>query len=233
MGNDRYDLKSEMILKLALAEQLEQDPEVAAFLPEKEQEVPHTFSPEHEQKIKKISRMAKRAEHRSERKKRLLQAAACIVVFFGVSTVTIFSVDAFRIPVLSFFVDVREKATQFRITTRDNFPLTEEFAEYEPTYLPEGFDIERINKTDEAISIMYSNGTSGEWYQIIFKNDPSSISFDTEDATTWETLIDGYKTIVVDKNGDLRVTMYADKTHILLTGTISWEEMKKILESIK
>lgn len=233
MGNDRYDLKSEMILKLALAEQLEQDPEVAAFLPEKEQEVPHTFSPEHEQKIKKISRMAKRAEHRSERKKRLLQAAACIVVFFGVSTVTIFSVDAFRIPVLSFLSDIREKATQYRIITKESSPLTNNFAEYEPMYIPDGFYVETVEDANSRASILYTNDTNDLWYEIHYSHIPFTLSFDSEDAIEQETIINGNRTIVIFENEEFRATMYTTTAHIVLVGSIPWDEAEKILKSIK
>lgn len=233
MGNNRKDLKTEMILRLALAEQLEQDSEILAFLPESEQKDKHIFSPAHEKKMRKIFRMAKRAEHRPVRRKRLQRAAACIVVFLGVSTVTISSVDAVRIPILSFFTDVKEKATQYQIVKREESPLTKAFAEYEPTYVPDGYFVENVIESNESFLIMYIDSENNQWYEFFYNSVPSTVSIDTEDAWTKETELNGNRTIIVEKNGKLRCTMYMDTSQITLIGTISMEEMEKVLISIK
>ena len=233
MGNEMGNMKSEMILRLALAEQMEQDPEILAFLPESEQEVRHVFTAGHEKKMKKIFRTAKRAEQRPVQRKRMVRAAAGIAVFLGISVVTISSVDAFRIPVISFITDVREKATQYRITKNMDGPFTKSFAEFEPTYVPEGFYVNSFSETSDSYTIIYFNEEGNLWYELHYYTAPVTISFDTEKAYSSETEINGNKTIIVEENGEYRATMYRNTSQVILNGTISRSELEKVLESIK
>lgn len=233
MGNNMNDVKSEMILRLALAEQLEQDPDIIAFLPENNQQDKFVFSAAHEKNMKKIFRMARNARNRSVWRKQLLRAAACIFVVFGISTVTVLSVDAFRIPILSFFADVKEKATQYQITKKADNLLTEKFAEHEPSYVPNGFQVEYVNEKEDLFSILYANGANGLWYEVCYSNDQSTLSFDTEEAETQADIINGNQSIIVEKQGKIRITMYMNTAQVLLTGTIPLEEAKKVLQNIK
>lgn len=230
--DDIKGLKSDLLLRYALAEQLEQDPEVRNFLPESELESCHVFSASHEQKMKNIFRIARKAQRRLRHPRRMMQAVACIVAFLCVSTVTISSVDAFRVPVLSFFMDIRDKATQYQLSKRDRY-VTKYFQEHEPSYIPEGFYVDRVNETENFFHILYATGARDQWYEVTYVNEPSTISFDTEESISLETEVNGNKTLVIHKDRELRAAMYMRTSHILLTGTISWEEAEKVLKSMK
>ncbi len=233
MENGAENRKSEMILRLALAEQLEDDPEVLAFLPESELEERHVYSAGHERKMKKIFRMAKRAKRRPKRRKRMLRSAAGIAVLLGISLVTISSVDAFRIPVVSFIADAREKATQYRIAKKTEHPLTKSFAKFEPSYVPEGFYVESVKELKDSFSISYSNSETGLWYDLHYYSVPTTVSLDTEDSQVTETFINGNRTVIVEKNGQRRAAMYTGSSQINLYGTISETDLKHVLKSIK
>lgn len=232
MENNRKD-RTEQLLKWALEEQLARDPEVLAFLPDDGTGEQHEFSPEHERKMKKIFRMARRVERRPQRRRHMMQAAACFAAVLVVSTVTVSSVEAFRLPVLNFFAEIKEKAISYRLEKEEHIYATVNFREYEPTYVAEGFLAESVTEAAGAYTINYTNPADGRWYAVDFRDKAVSVSLDAEQAKALEDEINGDRVIVVRKDGGLRATLFRDASHIILAGQISWEDAKKVLESIK
>ena len=134
-----------------------------------------------EQKRRKISKFGKRA--------------AVIVVVLGlVSSVTILSVDAFRMQFFNMIIDVSEKfsAISFKGTSTVDITgsLPKSWDSYYPTVLPEGYMFKRASDLNETKIIIFENGDSKE---LIFSQMPitTDIQLDTEKAEVTEIKING------------------------------------------
>lgn len=125
MSDDLKRKKSDYLLELALEEQLENDGEMQAY--QSGNERPHEFSDEHNRKIKDILKRAEREENKKKYRRKRLQAAACIILILSVSTLTVTRVEAFRLPLIRFFSEIREKSTKLNMQGENNFNLTKNF----------------------------------------------------------------------------------------------------------
>ena len=135
MKEDMQKEQSEYLLKWALEEQLKQDEEMNRYPSEIEIEPQHVFSQEHEERIKTIWKMAEKEETYHQRRRKKLQMAAGIAAMLCISSVTVMQSEAFRVPVLNFFSEIKEKSTFFGV--KEEICLTEKFQDYEPQYVPE------------------------------------------------------------------------------------------------
>ena len=120
MNTELKDKKSDLLLELALEERLEHDPDILRYRSSEELETVHRFSEEHDKRMKKIFKMAERTEKRAARRKRKLQMVAGISLFLCISAVTVSQVEAFRLPIVQFFMEVKERSTLIRSQTDDS-----------------------------------------------------------------------------------------------------------------
>ena len=139
MSDDLKRKKSDYLLELALEEQLENDREMQAY--QSGNERPHEFSDEHNRKIKDILKRAEREENKKKYRRKRLQAAACIILILSVSTLTVTRVEAFRLPLIRFFSEIREKSTKLNMQGENYFNLSKNFPGYVPPYIPSGFTV--------------------------------------------------------------------------------------------
>lgn len=231
MSDDLKRKKSDYLLELALEEQLENDGEMQAY--QSGNERPHEFSDEHNRKIKDILKRAEREENKKKYRRKRLQAAACIILILSVSTLTVTRVEAFRLPLIRFFSEIREKSTKLNIQGENNFNLTKKFQEYEPQYIPSGFSVDEVNEGDWSFYIKYSNIESDHIYTFYYFEDSSTKAIDTENADSIETQINGNKTYVIEKSDEVRVLMYKNSDQFYVRGQLPLDEAYNILESIK
>lgn len=231
MNEDFKKKKSAYLLELALEEQLENDPEILKFKSEDELETPHVFSKEHEKKMKEIFRAASRAERRTKNRKYFQRMAAGIAVMLCLSGFTVMNVEAFRVPVVEFLLDISEKYTLLQPDTNSQ-TLTKNFQIYEPTYVPVGFQVVELSEIEDRFSIDYSTEEQ-LWYTLIFCYNSRPLSIDTENTSLETYTINGNKAVIIEKNGILNIIMYSGNSYYELMGNISYDEANKILKSIK
>lgn len=233
MSKDLKERKSDYLLELALEEQLKQDPEMIKYKSGDEVEHPHTFSDEHNKRMRKIFRLADRVERKSEHRKRFWQMAAGFAVVFCILGVSVTQVEAFRLPVIRFFMDVREKYTSFEATVDETVYLTEDFKEYEPHYIPDGFSVQNVYEGKDDFVISFVNDENKTSYWFAFSHDIQAMSVDTEDGYIKEIEINGYQAYVIKKDEKISILMDRDGKRFFLTGTILEGEAIKIIESVK
>lgn len=231
MNEDFKKKKSEYLLELALEEQLENDPEILKFKSEDELETPHVFSKEHEKKMKEIFRAASRAERRTKNRKYFQRMAAGIAVMLCLSGFTVMNVEAFRVPVVEFLLDISEKYTLLQPDTNSQ-TLTKNFQIYEPTYVPVGFQVNKFLEFENRFQIEYINEKQ-LWYELTFCQNSRPLSIDTEDTSIENITINEYKAIMKEKKGVIHIIMYKEDSYYELIGTVSYDDSIKILESIK
>lgn len=224
------DKKDEMILTLALLEQLEQDEEIRDFGGNGDG-VSHTFSERHKKRMEEIFRAAARAEKKRRRCRQFRRAAAGLAACLSVSAALVFSSSAFRIPVMNFFTEVREKYSELRVEKAEKNNVTENFAEYEPGYVVNGFDVLEVEEGENFFRISYVNDKK-DWYYYDYYKEPRSIQLDTEEILKTDMEIKGKNATVYRKNEYTYVVYYSECGQFIVIGNVGEGEIKKVLESI-
>lgn len=227
------DKKTEILVGLALEESIERDMHRLEY-PDGEEAVEEpVFSEEHEKRMKEIFEIARRVERRTARRKQFSRMAAGIAVFLCLSTVMVSQVEAFRLPVLQFFMETKEKFTTVGSREKSHLGLSEKYWPYEPVYVPEGYVAVSVVENKKGFYIKYEGEKDHKWYIYRYLPDRERVDIDTENGKVWEEAINGQSALVVRKENEIRIIMSNGRQRFLLSGTISYEEGKKVLESIK
>lgn len=237
------DKKDEMILTLALLEQMENDEDLKAFDACADETTgqsgtagqgakPHVFSERHNQRMKEIFKIAARAEKRRKRRRIVKRAVAGLAACICVSTCMVFSSSAFRIPVMNFFTDVKEKYSELVVDKGTKTYVTKNFQEYEPRYVPKGFNVAEVVEEDNFFKIRYVND-NGQWYYFACYEYSHSANVDTENAVKKEIETGENNITVYVKEGNIQAIMYQNFKQFVISGEIDLDEIQKIFESIK
>lgn len=232
MSRNLDEKKSDYLLELALEEQLENDEDMRHWEQLEQENLPHEFSEQHKKRMRKIFRKAKRIEFYKEHRKRIVKIAATFLVIICASVITVTQVEAFRMPLLDFFYQVKEKSTFFGVSADSGGKLTKNFQEYEPTYKPEGFVVTEVSEKKDRFSIKYED-ENGSNYKFCFFYKFRDFALDTEDAAVSDININGKKASIIEKGSETRIIMYEENYIFFLEGTISLEDAYKIIESVR
>lgn len=233
MKSDFYKKKRDYLLELALEERLEKDPDMIKYGDDVEEKYPYTFSLEHEKRMKKIFKMADRVERKFWYKRKRYQIAAGIAFFFCFSTVAVTQVEAFRIPMGRFFMEIKEKSTLVGIYKENRLNLPEKYARFEPTYVPRGFVVVEVEKSSKNFWVKYEETEGDSWYRIYYWDKFEEVSLDSEEGIVSETEINGYPAVIVQKGNEVKININIGTSRIYLNGTVLMDEAIKIVESIK
>lgn len=232
MNDDLMKKKSDYLLELALEEQLESDEEMNAY--KLGPENVHIFSDEHNRRVDEIQKKAeKRNFFPKIFPKKRLRAAVCLCFALTISVFAVTRVEAFRLPLVRFFTEVKEKSTKFIFLEEDTTNLTKEYQAYEPRYIPDGYNIVEVSEGNGTFYMKFMNDEETQSYTFWYYATPSASAFDTEEAGVTEFLIAGNESYAIEKNNELRVLMNKDNHQFFLRGTLSLDEACKIMESIK
>lgn len=232
MNDDLTKKKNDYLLELALEEQLESDEEMQAY--QLDPENAHTFSEEHNRKVDKIQ---KRAEKQNTIPKlfpkKRPRAVVCLCFALTISVLTVTRVEAFRLPLIRFFTEVKEKSTKFIFQGENSTNLTKNYQAYEPQYIPDGYNIVEVNEGDGTFYMKFMNDEGTHSYVFCFYANPSASAIDTEEAGVEKVLINKNESYVIEKNNALKILMNKDGHQFYLHGEISPEQAYKIMESIR
>ena len=231
MSRNLDEKKSDYLLELALEEQLENDEDMRHWEQLEQENLPHEFSEQHKKRMRKIFRKAKRIEFYKEHRKRIVKIAASLLVIICASVITVTQVEAFRMPLLDFFYQVKEKSTFFGVSADSGGKLTKNFQEYEPTYKPEGFVVTELNEKENRFFIKYED-EKGDAYQFCFYRKIKDFALDTEEAVALNMEINGHKASAIEKGSETRIIMYEKDSVFYVSGILPFEEAYKIMESI-
>ncbi len=232
MNKKQEQERTEILLKWALEESLETDPDMLKYQSGNDIEDYYAFSEEYERRLKRLYKMAERKERRPVRMKKFRNMAAGIVVFLGVSMVTVSQVEAFRVPIVRFFSSIQKESTFFGARKENGQKVTENFKEYEPSYVPEGYTILEVNEKSNCLRIKYGMPQDSKEYLFVFYRNIESVSIDTEESD-YETIeIAGKQAHYVREGERIRVLLDHDGHRYYVSGNISLEEVKRIFESL-
>lgn len=223
--------KSEYLLELAFEEQLENDEDLKKYSEEVVEH--HEFSARHEEMMKGLFKMAEKKEHGPARRKKCVQLTAGVILALCCSTIMVTQVDAFRVPVYNFFIEVKDKATRFGVSEDDRIEASEKYLAYMPAYTLKGYSISRIDEGEDYFNIGYVHEKSGKSYNFRYHESMEDIVIDTEDADTEEAEIDGNHAYIIQKEGYIRILLHKEDHLFYLAGSLTREDAIKIMKSIK
>lgn len=134
------------------------------------------------------------------------KVAVAVMVFLGVAATTIFSVDAFRIPVLNFFIERYEEYSAIRIDSIPPENATEGFVSDSANnplegLLPENYHLNTFDNSIEGHLLITYLGGNGEY--VSYNKYPSDnlTFYDTEDIEAENVTIKGYEALLIRKDG--------------------------------
>lgn len=231
MSRNLDEKKSDYLLELALEEQLDNDKDMRYWEQLEAENPPHVFSERHNKRMRKVFRKAKRVEFYEEYRKRVIRTVAGFLIIFCASVVTVTQVEAFRLPLVEFFSQIKQKSTLFGVATESRAKLTKNFQGYKPTYRPEGFTVTEIYEDKDEFFIKYEDG-KGNTYRFCFFSRFKDFALDTEEAVASNIEINGRKVSIVEKGNKTKVIMYDENVLFYLEGAVSPEEACKIMEGV-
>ena len=194
---------------------------------------PHRFSPEFEKKMEKLIKKMRRKEWREKHRRGIRQLAAMLAVVFLAGGILVTQVDAFRVPVMSVIITIGERFSEIVVkdSAQRNIP-SNEFHSRLPNYMPDGFYVESVDEDKDSCTVFCSDN-SESYYSIDYYTSAADTSIDTENAIVSEQEIRGQPAIIAEKDGSTIIVWYPNGHEYILSGTISVEEMIRILESIE
>ena len=130
------------------------------------------------------------------------KAAMVVLILLGLSTVTVLSVDAFRVPVLNFLIDKSGKygAVVIGEDALQHTSDPDSIEEWFEAVIPVGYRLENIYSSPFQEIITYSNDES-HILRLVIDNSESSINVDTENIDFTPVEFGDYSAFFWEKNG--------------------------------
>ncbi|HWP97363.1 MAG TPA: DUF4367 domain-containing protein [Syntrophomonadaceae bacterium] len=239
-GNKLDEQYEEILVKLAMASYAEYDGQ--QLIQENEKLRNDSFYKPTAEAKQKFMRIINHQYHK-QIIKNLLQssynylnkAAVFLLVLVALLAVSVVTVEAARIKVLNFFVNMQEKYTQIHLSDKTEEPVDNSINwedAYVPTDIPSGYSIHKSLNNKGLKTIEYANDDNGVIvYQQFNENFESNI--DTENADEIKKItIQGHKGLFVSK-GDKRMITWSNDTYVfLITTNLQEESLIKIAESV-
>lgn len=175
-----------------------------------------------------------RRKHKLRSFKKFASKAAVFIAVLAIGfAVTFTTVDAFKITVINFIIEQREKFSSISLTGNDNQAVPSELSgKYYPHYLPESYKIASSFINDDRVEISYVN-ENNEIINYGYFGKDATAGIDTENRTEANVLINGLQGHIFSKNEHNILVFNMDEHIFVIDGFISQEEIIKIAESIK
>ena len=240
-----YEEYEDSLFRLIMNDAAEK--EGKSFLEEKERLKADPKNQPSPEKIEKFSHrlgsLLKRQirNHRRHSISRILSKVAVVVlVMVAVFSTAMVTVDAFRIRVMNFLVDIQPEYTSFQIQDNSSGTKGEKMVvnwtnTYLPTYIPTGYEVDSLTYTDPLKEITYSNQKNKDLYIYFTEYDSSNnLQIDTEKASVLKTVyVNGHKGTLVVKNSLTTVVWEMDSHIFTIQTTESSTVAMKIAQNVK
>lgn len=156
-----------------------------------------------------------------------VKAAVAVLVFIGLMTTVVMSVDALRVPVLNYLINNHGEYFTFITPTTGSIENT--FIEL----LPNGYEIVLKDVSENKSTYAYQDA---EGSFLMYERMPvtDGLLFDSEDAVITDLTICGYQAHVIHKNG-VRIVWINDDTsmlHSIYSTSLSEDDLISIAEEI-
>lgn len=163
-----------------------------------------------------------------------LKRVTAAILIFLLSISCLMTVEAIRTPIINFFTKVYEEYTQVTLNhDQKEVPAKLHIEEiYAPSYLPEGFEKNMEEITDNYLLFEYVNKENHYVLLQQFSYDDPSIAINTEDITYETVMIFDSVGIYYDNMGIQSILWYYDGYTFSVIADIGKEEIIKVAQSI-
>ncbi len=201
-------------------------------LPESHSGSGDTLSDGSEKSIMRLIKKELRREKTRKAVSKFAKVAAIFVIVLAVCTVTVVSVEAFRVPVFNLFIKDNDESTDISVGKEDPAHISTQENANAPIYIPAGYELSSTEEYADITKHIYTNADGG--YIIIGKYGLGSyIGFDTEDAENKKVDINGYEALYSIKKGLIFLSFRTEEYAYLIDSSADVSEVIKIAESIK
>lgn len=185
--------------------------------------------------LKKPKAYAKRQRILKALNRTAVAALAVIVIFFT----TVGTVQAVRIKVLNFLMDIQPEYTSFQLkdsgggSEGGNLVVNWTNA-YIPTYIPEGYKVSNISSSESYKRIIFENQQDKESHIIYTElSGANSPRVDTEDASEFETVsINGHKGTIMIKNSMVTIVWEMNSSIFMVQSQTGKDTAMRIAEGV-
>ena len=197
-----------------------------------EEELCHVFSRRFCRKMKAMIKYERRTPRERAVYRGLKVAFATLAVILLVVFGSAMSVQAYRYRFVEFIVEVFEELTSYSV--QEKAPTGETADLVEPSYVPDGYEVNDRIKDNRGSFVVYENGNGDNIY---YRQESSSLVayvFDTETSVAEEVYMGQQKVGIIEEN-DMRVVYWRDDIYtysIAGSKQILQKELLKMARSI-
>lgn len=177
--------------------------------------------------------------HQAKRRRKrrvtyLLRTAAVVALIACISVPLAFTADASRAAVANFLIQNFDKFSRITYDINNNAgPPIGWTSEYYPQWLPEGYQFDRINYTEQAQEIWYTDDSG---YSIYFSILPHAniASVDNEDTHCYPIFVGPYPATLYIKNDKRSSSLFfvPSSITVYIQSPLSEEEILRIANSV-
>lgn len=242
MGNMKKEKLPKELLKLAAGKYMERQGEKLVEEHRELDKMALLKQPTVKQ-MREFKKICKREFRKKNRRIALFyKVAASAAVLLLIFNISVVSVPAVKRVVLDFLISSEETHTKINISDSERSTIRKEeekskyrFSdtnEYEITYLPEGFQIEKEEKTSSILGISYKY--DDKYILFLQKNDSTTVNIDTENAIVDYVDINGENAILSEKDDTINITWRKEDYFLHLSSKgLEKKELIKVAKSIK
>lgn len=160
-----------------------------------------------------------------------IKVAVAVMVFLGVLTTTVMSVDALRIPVFNFFIEHFDSFAA--IGTQDTqISNAENLYEVLENLIPSDYTQTQFFENSSMGFVEYENATGATISLDIISNG-AYMNIDTEETEYTEVFLSDYKAILTEKNGHQLIwTDETGTTYIFHSSILSQKQILEICNTL-
>ena len=172
--------------------------------------------------------------------KALNRSAVAMLVVFILLFATVASVQAWRVRVLNYLMDIQPKYTSFQLKESNSgsgsgSPVVNWTKAYVPTYIPDGYKVSNISSSKPLKKIVFESEQDKDSFIIYTElSEANSPAVDTENASVFKTIsINGHEGTLVVKNSIITIVWQMDNSLFTVQAPTSEDTVLKIAEGVK
>lgn len=170
----------------------------------------------------------------------LNRSAVAMLVVIVLLFATVASVQAWRVKVLNFLMDIQPKYTSFQLkesnsSSDSGSPVVNWTKAYVPTYIPDGYKVSNISSSKPLKKIVFESEQDKDSFIIYTElSEVNSPAVDTENASVFKTIsINGHEGTLVLKNSIITIVWQMDNSLFTVQAPMSEDTVLKIAEGVK
>lgn len=183
----------------------------------------------------KQKRAIKRKTLAKKVKKYTSRAAMIAILLISSMMIVTVTVEAVRVRVLNFFLEVNESYTEIQVQVEDDDQPTPDIDQegfYYPKYIPDGYSYEDNRSFGKSIMMTFTNGKE----KMTFDQSPNGASYqlDTEDAETLDIAVGENKGLLILKENRVILFWHDElNSYTIISYDVEADEIMKMAESME